>query len=171
MQCLEHDAVWNFLDTTPWARRLFDKALTHSETLKSGDMRTNVKDPSVFRIEYNDGLEAAAFLSLEPSRTSTVAIDVPGRPEPVSTLMYLQNGRPHPHFGCLVMNIEKMFETGVATYPVQRTLLTSGMLDFALESRFQGHKRLATPQLDVDYWVGRDSHFCVGPLDEPPRSE
>ena len=68
------------------------------------------------------------------------------------------------------MNIEKMFETGVATYPVQRTMLTSGMLDFALESRFQGHKRLETPQLDVDYWVGRDSHFCISKLDEPPRS-
>jgi hypothetical protein len=44
------------------------------------------------------------------------------------------------------------------------------MLDFALESRFQGYKRLETPQLDIDYWVGRDSHFCVGPLTETPRS-
>ncbi|MEZ5394743.1 MAG: hypothetical protein R2724_18200 [Bryobacterales bacterium] len=63
-----------------------------------------------------------------------------------------------------------MFETGVAPIPVQRTLLTSGMLDFALESRSRP-RGSQTPQLDVDYWVGRDSHFCVGPLDEPPRSE
>lgn len=169
IQCLERDAVWKFLDDTPWARRLFDKALTHSETLKPG-MRQNVKEPAVFLIEYNDGLEAAAFLLTGAVEDFTVAIDVEGRPEPVSTLMYLQNSRPHPHFGCLVMNVEKMFETGVATYPVERTMLTSGMLDLALESRFQGHKRLETPQLDIDYWVGRDSHFCVGPLAEPPRS-
>ena len=170
VQCLEREAVWKFLDDTPWARRLFDKALTHSETLTPGDMSQNVKEPAVFRIEYNDGLEAAAFLLTGAVEDFTVAIDVEGRPEPVSTLMYLQNGRPHPHFGCLVMNIEKMFETGVATYPVQRTMLTSGMLDFALESRFQGYKRLETPQLAVDYWVGRDSHFCVSPLTETPRS-
>ena len=169
IQCLERDAVWKFLDDTPWARRLFDKALTHSETLKPG-MRQNVKEPAVFLIEYNDGLEAAAFLLTGAVEDFTVAIDVEGRPEPVSTLMYLQNSRPHPHFGCLVMNVEKMFETGVATYPVERTMLTSGMLDLALESRFQGYKRLETPQLDIDYWVGRDSHFCVGPLAEPPRS-
>jgi hypothetical protein len=168
IQCLERDAVWDFLDDTPWARRLFDRALTHSETLKPGDMRKNVPDPAVFRIEYNDGLEAAAFLLTGAVEDFTVAIDVEGRTEPVSTLMYLQNGRPHPHFGCLVMNIEKMFETGVATYPVERTMLASGMLDFALESRFQGYKRLETPQLDVDYRVGRDSHFCVSPLTEPP---
>ena len=169
IQCLERNAVWKFLDDTPWARRLFDKALTHSETLKPG-MRQNVKEPAVFLVEYNDGLEAAAFLLTGAVEDFTVAIDVEGRPEPVSTLMYLQNSRPHPHFGCLVMNIEKMFETGVATYPVQRTMLTSCMLDFALESRFQGHKRLETPQLDIDYWVGRDSHFCVSPLTETPRS-
>lgn len=169
IQCLERDAVWKFLDDTPWARRLFDKALTHSETLKPG-MRENVKEPAVFVVEYNDGLKAAAFLLTGAVQDFTVAIDVEGRPEPVSTLMYLQNGRPHPHFGCLAMNIEKMFETGVSTYPVKRTMLTSGMLDFALESRFQGYKRLETPQLDIDYWVGRDSHFCVSPLMETPRS-
>jgi len=169
IQCLEGNAVWKFLDDTPWARRLFEKALSHSETLKPG-MRQNVKEPAVFLIEYNDGLEAAAFLLTGAVEDFTVAIDVEGRPEPVSTLMYLQNSRPHPHFGCLAMNIEKMFETGVATYPVQRTMLTSGMLDFALESRFQGYKRLETPQLDVHYWVGRDSHFCVSPLTETPRS-
>ncbi|MBI1353368.1 MAG: hypothetical protein GC160_03400 [Acidobacteria bacterium] len=171
IQCLEFDAVWKFLDDNAWAKRLFDTALTRSETLKPGDMRQNVKSPSVFVIEYNDGLKAAAFLLTGAVEDFTVAIDVVGQTEPLSTLMYLQNGRPHPHFGCLVMNIEKMFETGVATYPVQRTMLTSGMLDFALESRFQGHKRLETPQLDVDYWVGRDSHFCVSKLDEAPRSE
>lgn len=165
--CLENDAVWKFLDDTPWAKRLFDKALTHSQTLKPG-MRENVKSPSVFLIEYNDGLEAAAFLLTGAVEDFTVAIDVEGRSEPVSTLMYLKNGRPHPHFGCLTMNIEEMFETGVATYPVERTMLTSGMLDFALESRFQGHKRLETPELDVDYFVGRDSHFCVGPVSDYP---
>lgn len=171
VQCLENEAVWKFLDDTPWAQRLFDKALTHSQTLKPG-MRENVKSPSVFLIEYNDGLQAAAFLLTGAVEDFTVAIDVEGRTEPVSTLMYLMNGRPHPHFACLTMNFEKMFETGVATYPVERTMLTSGILDFALESRFQGHKRLATPQLDVDYFVGRDSHFCIGPPStEPPRSE
>ena len=44
-------------------------------------------------------------------------------------------------------NIEKLFETGKPPYPVERTMLTSGILDFALESRFQGYKKLDTPQL------------------------
>jgi hypothetical protein len=91
----------------------------------------------------------------------TVAVDVQGSDKPVSTLMNLQNGRPHHHFGCLVKNIEIMFETGKPPYPVERTLMTSGILDFALESRIQGYKKLETPQLaKVRYQPGSASTFC-----------
>jgi hypothetical protein len=59
------------------------------------------------------------------------------------------------------LNIEKMFETGKATYPVERTLLVSGILDLVLESRVQGHKRIETPQLDVAYQVPNTSFHCT----------
>jgi len=62
-----------------------------------------------------------------------------------------------------VRKIEEMFETGEAPYPVERTLLTSGILDFALESRFRGYKRLSTPELDVRYRATPQSHFCTQP--------
>jgi hypothetical protein len=92
----------------------------------------------------------------------TVAVDVEGQSKPVSTLMYLQERRPHHHFGCLVKNIEMMFETGKAPYPVERTMLTSGILDFALESRIQGYKKLDTVELaKVRYQTPNASHFCT----------
>ena len=76
--------------------------------------------------------------------------------------MKLQDGRPYHHFGCLVQKIEEMFLTGRAPYPVERTLLSSGILDFALESRLQGHRKLATPELQqVRYQTPRTSNFCV----------
>jgi len=161
VQCLERDGCWNFLEENGWAKKLFDTALSHSQTKKAGNPRDLVKEPAVFLIDYNDGLRAAVFLMTGLVQDFTVAVDVDGRPAPVSTLMNLQQGDPHHHFGCLVQNIEKMFETGKPPYPVERTLLTSGMLDFALESRIQGHRKIDTPQLaQVRYQTPNASHFC-----------
>ena len=162
VQCFEGDPCWRYISQNAWVQRLFDQALTKSNTRKRGEARALVKDPSVFAIEYSDGLRGAAFLMTGMVEDFTAAIDLEGRTEPFSVLMNLQNGRPHHHFGCLVKKIEELFETGRAPYPVERTLLTSGMLDFALESRFQGHKKLATPELErVRYQASSASHFCV----------
>ena len=106
VQCLQNQACWNFIEENAWAKKLFDTALTHSNTRKPGNPRDLVKEPAVFVIDYNDGLKAAAFLMTGMVEDFTVAIDVEGRDKPVSTLMNLQNGRPHHHFGCLVKNIE-----------------------------------------------------------------
>ncbi len=162
VQCLQNQACWNFIDENGWVKKLFDTALTRSNTRKTGTPRDLVKEPTVFIIDYNDGLKAAAFLMTGMVEDFTVAVDVEGRSTPISTLMNLQNGRPHHHFGCLVKNIEKMFETGKPPYPVERTLLTSGILDFALESRIQAYKKLDTPQLaQVHYQTPDASHFCT----------
>lgn len=162
VQCLQDQDCWNYLEKTPWAKRLFDEALTRSKTRKPGDMRELVKEPTAFLIDYNDGLQAAAFLLTGYLEDFTVAVEVEGQSAPVSTLMNLQNGRPYHHFGCLVKNIEILFETGKAPYPVERTLLTSGMLDFLLESRFQKYRKLETPELaKVRYQAPSSSHFCT----------
>ncbi len=162
VQCLEKEDCWKFLAENSWAKKLFDEALTHSRTRKPGEMRDLVKEPAVFVIDYNDGLKAAAFLLTGLVQDFTFAVDVEGRPAPVSALMYLQEGKPYHHFGCLVKNIEILFNTGRAPYPVERTMLTSGILDFALESRFRGYQKLETPELaQVRYQTPDASHFCT----------
>jgi hypothetical protein len=162
VQCLEKDACWQFINGNDWVKRLFDQALTHSKTRKPGDPRQLVKEPTVFVVDYNDGLKGAAFLMTGLVEDFTVAVDVEGQSKPFSTLMYLQEGRPHHHFGCLVKKIEELFDTGKAPYPVERTMLTSGILDFGLESRFQGYKKLDTPELaKVRYQTSAASHFCT----------
>jgi hypothetical protein len=53
----------------------------------------------------------------------------------------------------------QMFETGVAAYPIERTLLVSGMLESCLTSKVQGHARLETPHLSVSYKAPKESQF------------
>lgn len=161
VQCLENQDCWDFIKQNEWVNRLFTEALSNSNTRKEGDMLQLVKEPTVFVIHYNDGLQAAAFLMTGLVEDFTVAVDVVGQAKPFSVLMDLQNGIPHHHFSCLVKNIEELFESGKAPYPVERTMLTSGILDFELESRFQGYKKLSTPHLaNIRYQPSKDSHFC-----------
>ncbi len=162
VQCFEHQACWDFVERNAWVQRLFELALSHSATRKPGDPKQVVKNPAVFVVDYADGLKGAAFLLTGLVEDFTVALEVEGQAKPVATLMKLQERRPHHHFGCLVKKIEQMFETGVPPYPVERTLLTSGILDFALESRVQGHRKLTTPELaQVRYQTPNASHFCT----------
>ncbi len=159
VQCFEGNECWNFLDQNEWVKRLFDQAISHSETREVGNMKELVKKPSVFIVEYNDGLKAAAFLMTGLVQDFTYAVDVEGQQKPFSTLMKLQ-GKPHYHFGCLVKNIEIMFNTGKAPYPVERTMLSSGILDFALESRILGYKKVETTELArVRYQCAPESYF------------
>jgi len=167
VQCLEGQDCWNYIDQNEWVKRLFDQAISHSETREEGDMRVLVKKPAVFIIDYNDGLKAAAFLLTGLVQDFTYAIDLEGQQKPFSTLMKLQAGKPHYHFGCLVKNMEIMFKTGKAPYPVERTMLSSGILDFALESRILGYKRVETPELSrVRYLSSPESHFFSKGWDE-----
>jgi hypothetical protein len=159
VQCLEGDECWNFMDQNEWVKRLFDQAISHSEKRVAGNMKELVKKPSVFIVDYNDGLKAAAFLMTGLVDDFTYAVDVEGEQKPFSTLMKLQ-GKPHYHFGCLIKNIEIMFITGKAPYPVERTMLSSGILDFALESRILGYKKIETTELArVRYQCSPESYF------------
>lgn len=161
VQCLENQDCWDYIEENEWVKRLFNEALSNSNTRKEGEMTKLVKKPTVFVVHYNDGLQAAAFLMTGMVEDFTVAVDVVGQVEPYSVLMDLQKGRPHHHFSCLVKNIEKLFETGEPPYPVERTMLTSGILDYELESRIQGYKKLNThPLADVQYRVSKSSTFC-----------
>jgi hypothetical protein len=47
--------------------------------------------------------------------------------------------------------VEQMIYTGKPTWPAERTLLTTGVLAAAFQSRLQGGLRLETPHLAVSY--------------------
>ena len=75
--------------------------------------------------------------------------------------VWTQEARPFMHFAHQLMGVEKMMQTGKPTWPVERTLLTSGVLDALLTSKRDGGKVLATPWLAVQYESNWDWH-------EPP---
>lgn len=144
--CLEGDAVWQAAEAGRWSRKLLDAALSRAENVKPGRPEDNCQKPEIMLIEYGDGLKASVVHLDGHSANFGFAAKVRNRDESLSTLFWLQEPE-FGHFSYLTHNIESMFLTGVPTYPVERTLLTTGVLDAVMTSRFEKHRKIDTPWL------------------------
>lgn len=150
--CLEGDQVWRSAAQGFWPLALAEAAVDATPYPRTGSLADECAQPALFWLEYGDGFQAGVLMFNETRGdfdTFGYAAQVAG--EIQACEFYLYPGPPHAHFSYLSLNIEEMFLSGQPTYPVERTLLTSGALEAALDSRYQGHVRLETPHLDVAY--------------------
>jgi hypothetical protein len=130
-------------------------------TLES--MRRLAKDPVAYRYEHADGLQCTMLLMDGLVRDFNFAARLEGSPDIFSTQMYLANP-PNPatlpnYFNPLVNHIESMFLTGKPAYPVERTLLTTGITAAGVESLYRNQVRYETPHLNVVYEPTKESTF------------
>jgi hypothetical protein len=166
---------WDALREGVWPRPLMEAALTRSHTLTparqgfnhilptDGDLRRLVEDPVAYRYEHADGLKCTLLLMSGLVRDFNFAASVNGSREPWSTQMYLPmpDGRTTlaNFFSPLVNHMEKLFLTGRSPYPVERTLLTTGLTAAGIESLHLGQKRFDTPHLAIRYQPREESTF------------
>ena len=163
VQMLQGDAVWKAGDEGRWSKELLVSALSRSDTpqgytlqdartqdmVANGQIKELVKNPAAYFIEHRDGLKTTLLMLDGAIEDFTFAARVKGMPKPQSTQFLLTPVPNVTYSACLVSKIEQMFATGVAPYPVERTLIVSGMLESCLTSKVQDHKRLETPHLGV----------------------
>ena len=121
------------------------------DLLANGELPKLVKNPAAYFIERNDGLRTTLLMLNGAIKDFNFAAKVRGMPGIQSTQFLLSPTPNVTYSACLVSKIEEMFATGKAPYPVDRTLIVSGMLEACLTSRIQGQKRLETPHLAVRY--------------------
>ncbi len=174
LEALRGDAVWEAMQAGSWQRggwdpQLFQSCLCRSQTLVQPEssshryptdeqIRQWVKEPVAYRFQYADGLKATMLLMNGLVDDFTFAARLKGDDEPLSTLFYLPPTPNVVYSAALMSKAEHMFRTGEAAYPVERTLLTSGLVTAGMQSLAAG-KRLETPHLSVRYTAPRESTF------------
>ncbi len=149
MQCLQGKAMWKVLDDGLIPRGVFDAALAQVPHEQEGIRQNN--QSALFLFQYADGLLGSLFMLPSFARGTSVALKLKGQSDVLATRFDERTEPRYPHFAWLLKGIERMIHTGRASYPVERTLLTSGILDRALTSRVRKQEKLMTPELAIRY--------------------
>jgi hypothetical protein len=174
VQLLEGDAVWKAGDEGRYSKALLTSALSRSDTplgltvedgrtqdlVASGQLRILAKKPAAYFIEYRDGLKAAMLMLDGAIKDFNFAARLHGVPQLQSTQFLLTPEPNVTYSACLMHKVEEMIESGAAPYPVDRTLLVSGVLESCLTSKLRDHVRLETPHLNVAYKAPQQSQFA-----------
>ena len=157
--CHTGKAMWEAFDKEPWAAPVLAAAVKLVPAHAKGDVReimAKTADAGVFDVEYRDGLRAFVVVAngwvYDGDGDGFIfAGQRKGAEKPDACQFYLQQPDPFAHFAELTKAIDSLARTGHAPYPVERTLLTTGVLDAVMTSRHEKGKRINTPHLDVKY--------------------
>ena len=171
VQLIDGDKVWKAGEEGRWSMDLLEAALSRSDTpcgltdedgrtqnmIVNGELQRLVENPAAYFIEYNDGFKATLLMLNGAVRDYCFAAKLKNEKTLISTQFFLTPTPNVTYSACLVSKIEELFDTGVAPYPAERTLLVSGTLESCLKSRHQGNVRMETPHLRVEYRAPTES--------------
>ncbi len=153
VQCLSDSAVWEAGEQGVYDPALFKAAWDCLPRHLNRDrpLAEAVKKPLLFILEYADGLRAHILELNGAAGEWAGAWRYKDSGQIEATQFWTQEARPGMHFTYLLHGIEAMMLTDTPSWPVERTLMTSGALDALLTSRMKGGRRLLTPYLEFSY--------------------
>jgi hypothetical protein len=168
VRCVSGPAVWESAEAGLWPRDLLDALEPARRAVnpqaRAVQARTN---DTLFLIHYADGLDAAVAMLGSVGQCFGFAGRRRGAAQPDATVFDLQEGTPFGHFGYLLRAVEQMILTGRPAYPVERTLLTSGLLSALLQSRSEGGTTIPTPHLAAIQYQPVEWPFAPAPTGTP----
>ena len=174
VHALRNADLWNRLDADDCelTRRLVVAALTRSHNLPvetgfpSGQVtyewaKQTLPETTGYVIDHRDDFRTTILLT--GIRDFNYAGYQADADEIISCQMYLpmptHGSTTADFFNPLTRHIENLVLDNKAAYPVERTLLTSGMVIGGVQSLFQGQTPIETPEMNVAYQAPRESHF------------
>lgn len=146
---LKGNDVWAAIDAGRISQNLVDAACDTIQGKATGNMREIVKMPYAVIVKYKDGTKGSiVMLDQYVNQGWAYAANI-GK-NIVATEFVLDHSMSYSHFSYLSLNIQKFIVSGKPTAPIERNLLTSGIIDMGIRSLAEG-KVKQTPFLDIKY--------------------
>jgi hypothetical protein len=111
----------------------------------------SIKPRHALIVIYKDGTRGTALAAGGSADRWNFSCRLSGQAEPLATALFNGPWGNLCLFTALSNAIAHFFKTGKSPYPVERTLLVSGILDAAMHSKAAGGKPIDTPHLEFAY--------------------
>ena len=150
-------AYWSMPDRDRWGGRVFDALLASARTKIARAVAVPAglgPETYVLLIQYVDGTRAVLALVPRVFDDTEFLLGAQHADGSMSTGGLLLQGEPFDHFGYLVHALAAFFTTGHPTVPVERALLTTGIVLLGQEARQAGGP-VSSPSLAISYPVTR----------------
>jgi hypothetical protein len=166
------DRVWEQLASRDVTSKLFVSALCRSHNLPVDNgyptdpvdiawAKATLPNTTAYFIEHIDGFRTSIFM------TGIRDFNYAGMRSDNGEIVGCQCMLPMPGFSSttadfftpLVRHVEQMILDNETPYPIERTLLTSGMVIAGVQSLFNGETAVETPEMAVRYRGPRESMF------------
>ena len=174
VQALRGEKLWDYVATRDATQRLLVAALDRSHNLPEENgyptepvsfdwARKVFPEGYGYFIEHRDGLRTSLFML--PIRDFNYAGLNSETGEIISCQMYLpmpdHGSTTADFFNPLVHYIEQMIVSNAPPYPIERTLLTSGMTLAGVDSLHRGGEIVQTPEMEVRYQPPKESQYWM----------
>ena len=153
VEFLRGDALWKAAADGRWSKELAEAAMAAELGKKPATLKTvegEEAEPHGILLSYKDGFRAIVLKIGRSATRWNFACRLKGETDVKAFRYYVGPWKNRNLFKALAHAIQQMIHTGKPPYPVERTLLVSGVLDAAMHSRAEG-KGLDTPQLEFGY--------------------
>jgi hypothetical protein len=168
VQAVKGDEILRAEKDGRWSRELFEAAGDTAERRLKKRGEPIAKDAVFYLIDYRDGLRAAVPMSAGLAfELFSIAVKLKGEAKPRATRFELQDGKPYAHFAHLLRAIEHLIHIRKPPYPVERTLLTTGVLDALMHSMAEGNALKKTDHLAKIAYQGADWPYAEGRAPKP----
>ncbi len=153
VQLLEGEALQKAVKQGAWSPSLFDAAM-QAETQASPSNRPRDRNPKLkhaILLTYRDGVRAAVLGVGSCSIRWNFACRTKGDSRTFATSFYPGPWGNRNLFKALSHAIQYCFINEREPYPVERTLLATGVLDAAMRSLESSGQQIETPHLELEY--------------------
>jgi hypothetical protein len=150
VRCLDGDAVWEAGRAGLFDRKLLDEAVSRfkERPLAAGKTLEEIaKNVNLMHVEYVDGFKASVITENSGIFAEWAVAWRKDDGSSQSTTFWTQEARPFMHFTYLLKGVDQMMHTGKPAWPIERTVVTSGILDAMHISQKRGGQIVETPYL------------------------